>query len=153
MSVQGTFAFVAHCGADASTVMDVLDDVDNWPSWARPLLMQAQWERWGQGQPGGVGAVRKVGAWPVWIRELILTRDARGHTYTVISPAVFSDYLGSVRITDSPDDGVDIEWRIAFAAKHSVMTPALRVALRATISGLLQRLVATAERRAEGAVG
>ncbi|MCX2930677.1 SRPBCC family protein [Mycobacterium sp. CVI_P3] len=150
MSVQGTFAFIAHCRADASAVMDVLDDVDDWPSWARPLLVQAQWERWGEGSAGGVGAVRKLGAWPVWIRELILTRDERGHTYTVISPAVFTHYLGSVRITDSLDGGVDAVWRITFTAKHSVMAPLLRAALRTTISGLLQRLVATAERRAQG---
>ncbi|BBY62681.1 SRPBCC family protein [Mycolicibacterium helvum] len=151
MTVQGTFAFVAHCQADAATVMDVLDDVDNWPSWARPLLLQAQWERWGEGQPGGVGAVRRLGAWPVFIRELILTRDAGGHTYTVISPAVFSHYLGSVTIAESPDGGVEVEWRIAFTPKRPAMAPVLRAMLRTTISGLLQRLVATAERRAQGA--
>jgi hypothetical protein len=145
MSVQGEFAFIAHCDADATAVLQVLEDVDGWSDWARPLIAQARWERWGQGRPGGPGAVRRLGVWPMWIRELILSRESTGHTYTVIDPPLFSRYLGSVDVRESPSGGVDVEWRVSFVARHPVMAPALRLVLRTTIAGLLTRLTAAAQ--------
>ncbi|SPX87971.1 SRPBCC family protein [Mycobacteroides abscessus] len=145
MSAQVEFSFTARCRADATRVMSILDDVDRWPTWARPILVAAQWERWGEGNLGGPGAIRRLGAWPVWIRELIVTRDSRGHTYTVISPAMFSHYLGTVSIDDRPGGGVDVLWRVEFVARRSMLTPVLKIALERTISGLLRRLVAVAE--------
>jgi hypothetical protein len=135
--------------------MRVLNDVDHWPSWSRPLLLQAQWERWGEDSLGGPGAIRKVGAWPLWIRETILTRESHGHTYTVISPAVFNHYVGTVNVNEWPAGGVDVEWRITFTARHAAMTPLLRVVMRKTISGLLKRLTAAAQReqRTEDQIG
>lgn len=146
MSTPVQFSFSAHCRADAAAVMSVLDDVDHWPRWTRPLLLKAQWERWGDGELGGPGAVRKLGAWPVWIRELILARHSHGHTYTVISPALFSHYLGAVDITDRPDCGVDVLWRVEFTARRAVLTPVLKSVLENTISGLLDRLVDETQR-------
>ena len=144
MTAHGEFAFSAECHTDASTVMRVLDDVDGWTKWARPLIVQARWERWGEGQPGGPGAIRKLGAWPLWIREMIVSRESCGHAYTVISPALFSHYLGAVTIRDRAT-GVEVEWRVSFVARHSVMKPLLQAVLKTTIAGLLKRLTATAE--------
>ncbi len=95
--------------------------------------------------PAGPGAVRKIGAWPIWIRELILTRDAGGQTYTVISPAVFTHYLGSVTVRPAAAGGVDVEWRIEFAARHRITAPLLNAVLQGTIAGLLTRLIKAAE--------
>jgi hypothetical protein len=145
------FSFSADCDADAETVMRVLDDVDRWPTWARPLILQAGWERWGAGEIGGPGAIRKLGAWPVWIRELILTRERNGHTYTVISPASFTHYLGSVNVVDRPTGGVEIEWRVEFTARRPALAPVLRTVLMKTISGLLTRLVVVAQRETRAA--
>lgn len=139
------FAFSSHCDADAATVMGVLDDVDGWVRWVRPLALQARWDTWGQSAPAGAGAVRKLGAWPVWIKELILSRDARGHTYTVISPALFTSYLGQVTVTDSDLGGVDIKWSVEFIPRYAVMAPIARMVLEATISRLLGRLVVAAQ--------
>jgi hypothetical protein len=150
-TAQVSFSFTADCDADAETVMRVLDDVDRWPSWARPLLLQAAWERWGVAEIGGPGAIRKLGAWPVWIRELILTREPNGHTYTVISPASFSHYLGTVNVADRSTGGVQIDWRVEFTARSAALTPVLRTVLMKTISGLLARLVVVAQREAQAA--
>jgi hypothetical protein len=151
MTAQVTFSYAAACDTDAETVMRVLDDVDRWPTWARPLLLQAGWERWGDGEVGGPGAIRKLGAWPMWIRELILTREPNGHTYTVISPASFSHYLGTVNIVDRSTGGVEIEWRVEFTARRAVLTPVVRTVLMKTISGLLTRLVVVAQRETRAA--
>lgn len=148
MSAQVRFSFSAYCPVDAATVLHVLDDVDHWSDWARPLLLQAQWERWGEGSRGGPGAIRKLGAWPVWIRELILTRGPHGHTYTVVSPAAFSHYLGEICISDHPDGGVDVLWRVEFIARRAALSSVLEAVLKMTISGLLTRLAAAAAREA-----
>jgi len=95
------FAFSRHCEADRATVMQILDDVDNWASWARPFALHARWQTWGSETPAGRGAVRTLGAWPVLIKELILTHDDHGHTYTVISPPLFTSYLGQVTVSES----------------------------------------------------
>jgi hypothetical protein len=139
------FAFTSRCRASAETVLRLLDDVDGWSAWARPLLLHTRWERWGESTPAGPGAVRKLGAWPIWIHELILTRDASGQTYTVISPALFTRYLGSVTVGPAAAGGVDIEWRIDFVARHRITAPLLRSALQTAIAGLLVRLTAAAE--------
>jgi hypothetical protein len=140
------FAFSSPCQASAATVLALLDDVDGWSSWARRLVMQTRWERWGESSPAGPGAVRKVGVWPVWIRELILTRDDCGQTYTVISPAVFTRYLGSITVRPAAAGGVDVEWRIEFVTKRRVAAPLLNSLLQKTIAGLLARLVDAAEK-------
>lgn len=141
------FAFSSSCRASAETVLALLDDVDGWSAWARPLVMQTSWERWGDSTPAGVGAIRKVGAWPVWIRELILTRDDTGQTYTVISPSAFTHYLGSVTLRPLASGGVDVEWRVEFVARRRIADPVLNAMLQTTIAGLLKRLVKAAERR------
>jgi hypothetical protein len=145
VNARGQFAYAAHCDAEASTVLALLDDVDGWTRWARPLIAQARWDGWGAGGVGGPGAVRRIGAWPMWIRELILTRGPCGHTYTVVSPTLFTRYLGSVDVRGCPSGGVEVEWRVEFIARHSVLTPLLEAVLTRTIAGLLTRLTATAE--------
>jgi hypothetical protein len=140
------FAFASPCQASAETVLALLDDVDGWSAWARPLVMQTRWERWGESSTAGPGAIRKVGAWPVWIRELILTRDDGGQTYTVVSPSAFTRYLGSITVRPAAAGGVDIEWRIEFVAKRRLAAPLLNALLQKTIAGLLARLVGAAEK-------
>jgi len=139
------FAFTSPCEASAETVLGLLDDVDGWSAWARPLVMQTRWERWGESMPAGPGAVRKIGAWPVWIRELILSRDDNGQTYTVIRPAAFTHYLGSVTARPAAAGGVVVEWRIEFVARRQIAAPLLNAVLQKTIAGLLKRLVKAAE--------
>ena len=142
------FAFTSPCQASAATVLTILDDVDAWTQWARPLVMQTRWERWGEPTPAGPGAIRKIGAWPVWIRELILTRDDTAQTYTIISPAAFTHYLGTITVRPSSTGGVDIEWRIEFVARRRLAGPLLEAVLQTTIAGLLKRLVHAADQTA-----
>lgn len=140
------FAFSRHCDADAATVMRLLDDVDNWASWARPFALRARWQTWGHATPAGPGAVRMLGAPPVWIKELILSHDDHGQTYTVISPPLFASYLGQVTISESDLGGVDVDWRVAFTARFVGMGSFARTVLEVAVSGLLERLVSAAER-------
>jgi len=85
----------------------------------------------------------------VWIRELIVTRDAGGQTYTVIKPERFHALPG----VDLGDRGgyrrASIsEWRIDSPPPPGDGPPAARCSA-VTIAGLLKRLTAAAERHAE----
>ena len=83
----------------------------------------------------------------MWIRELILTRDDTGQTYTIVSPAAFTHYLGSVTVRPGATGGVDVEWRVEFEARRRIADPLLNAVLQKTIAGLLKRLVKAAERK------
>jgi hypothetical protein len=144
------FAFSSHARAAPETVTQLLDDVDGWTKWARPVVLQTRWETWGHPAQAGPGAVRRLGAWPVWIRELILSNESGLQTYTILSPATFERYHGAVAVTASDHGGTDIDWRIEFVARQRFMGPLFQVVLEATIAALLKRLTAAAENQSEG---
>jgi hypothetical protein len=48
--------------ASAATLFRIVADGANYSSWAKPIIMQSSWQRQGDPAPGGIGAVRKVGA-------------------------------------------------------------------------------------------
>ncbi|ORA11420.1 SRPBCC family protein [Mycobacterium arosiense] len=143
----------AHSRADSAAIISLLDDVDGWSNWARPLVWQTRWERWGQPAPAGPGAVRRVGLWPGFIREQILSRDSHGQTYTVITPVTFRCYHGAVHITPA-SPGTDIDWQVQFVPRAAAAGPFLHKALQYVIAGLLAKLAAQAESLyATGGVG
>jgi len=55
--------------APAATLFRLVADGANWSKWAKPIVLQSSWARQGDPAPGGVGAVRKVGMWPLLVQE------------------------------------------------------------------------------------
>lgn len=143
---QRRFVVQAHTRAQPAAVKALLDDVDGWSSWARPILARTRWEKWGNPVPAGPGAVRKLGAWPVWIREQILTNTDTGQTYTIVSPPLFNHYLGTVELTPAADGGTDVSWQVEFVSRIPGGGGAAHAVLHATISALAKRLAAAADR-------
>jgi hypothetical protein len=139
------FTHIGHTRANSDVVGQLLDDVDGWPRWARPLVLHAQWERWGTPTPGGIGAVRRLGARPVWIREQIIEREPGHQRYTVLSPNLFRSYTGTVTWVPDASGGTKIEWSVEFVSRNRLAAPLHLRALRFMIGGLLQRLIATAD--------
>ncbi|MDR3655959.1 MAG: SRPBCC family protein [Mycobacterium sp.] len=140
------FLVQAHSRAPVGTVKALLDDADRWTRWARPILAQTRWEKWGDPIPAGPGAVRRLGTWPMWIREQILTNTDRVQTYTVVSPPLFSHYLGTVELTAAPDGGTDVSWQVEFVSRVPGGSGAAYAVLHGTISALAKRLAAAADR-------
>lgn len=136
----------AHTHADAATVTGLLDDVDTWASWTRPLLAHTTWSKWGNPAPGGVGAVRQLGVWPVYIRELITSHQPGQHQeYTVLSPDLFTDYLGRINLRGQPDGGTLITWTVEFTPRWAALGLIARFALSRTIGRLAHRLACAAD--------
>ncbi len=83
------FSFEIHrtSSAPAATVFRLLADGGNWSSWAKPIVLQSSWARQGDPAPGGVGAVRQIGVWPVLAQEEIVEYEQdRRQVYKVIRP-------------------------------------------------------------------
>ena len=147
MSRTWEFSHAAFTEASVPVVAQVLADADGWARWARPYLAQSHCERWGVDTETGVGAVRRVGAAPVWIRELITEWDPAGHqTYTMLSPYVFDRYRGMVSFTEVVDGGTHIVWSVDFESRPILSGLVLRSVMSFVIAGLLGRLVAECDR-------
>jgi len=77
------------------------------------MVLQTELESWGADSAHGAGAIRRVGAPPVWIREMILDWDpAVGQVYTVLSPALFSHYRGEIAFEPTEFGGTHIRWTV-----------------------------------------
>lgn len=147
MSRTREFVHTALTEASVPVVAQVLADADGWAGWARPYLAQSSCERWGVDSDTGVGAVRRVGVAPVWIRELITDWDPAGHqTYTMLSPYLFDRYRGMVNFTEVPDGGTRIVWSVNFEPRPMLSGSALKSSMSFVIAGLLGRLAAECDR-------
>jgi hypothetical protein len=142
------FTHHARTLADPVTVTDLLDDVDSWSTWSRPWLAQTSWERWGSSTAGGVGAVRRLGLWPTYIREQITSYEQGDHQeYTVLSPHLFREYLGRVTVVSTGRTGTLITWHVEFEPRFARLgSPTHRV-----LSGVISRLCVRLARAADSA--
>ncbi|PRX44639.1 polyketide cyclase/dehydrase/lipid transport protein [Prauserella shujinwangii] len=123
-------------------------DGAGWSDWAKPVIVVSGWERLGTPEPGGVGAIRKVGAWPLLMREETVEYEpGRRHVYTFAgAPEPVGDYRAEVLFTPTDSGGTELCWRGSFTAKIPGSGPLARVLLEGAIRYLSARLVRAAER-------
>lgn len=140
-------AHVKEIDAASGIVFDILDDAANWQAWARPVVAQSRWERWGDGHAGGVGGVRAVGLWPVFMREQILEIEPGvSQKYTMVSPDLFDSYVGQVRITPLSESRCRLEWQVRFESRFgSASGKIMRQGLSFVIGRIVQSLADAAE--------
>jgi uncharacterized protein YndB with AHSA1/START domain len=130
--------------AAPEAVFALLADGTSWSRWAGPLIRRSTWDREGTPPPGGVGAVRKLGAPPVYSREEIVEYDPPGHlAYTILSGQPVRDYRADVRL--HPDGGgTRIEWGASFRPVIPGTGRFVRWYLAAIVGGFARRLAAYA---------
>lgn len=122
-----------------------------WARWGRPVVWQASWEREGDPAPAGVGAIRRIGLWPLLVREETVEYEPnRRHVYTLIGPGPASTmrYHAEVLFTPNAAGGTDLRWHGSFTEASPGTGPPVRAILRATISFFATRLTRAAERDA-----
>lgn len=140
------FFHYAETEAEPAVVADLLDDVNDWSAWARPVLARAKWIRRGDTQPAGTGAVRRLGLWPLVIREKITSYErGRFQEYTVLSPHLFSSYLGRICLSARPRGGTAISWSVHLAPRLAMVGPLAALALDHAIARLLRNLARAAD--------
>lgn len=133
--------------APAATLFRLETDGGRWSQWAKPVVMQSTWEQMGDPAPGGVGAVRKIGLWPLLMREKTVEYEQdRRHVYTLIGPpSPARDYHGEVLLTPNELGGTDVRWRGWFTEGLRGTGPLMLVILRGAVQLILGRLVKAAE--------
>jgi hypothetical protein len=145
-----TFSFEINrtTSAPAATLFRLETDGGRWSEWAKPIVVQSSWERQGDPAPGGPGAVRKVGLWPLLMREKTLEYEQdRRHVYTLIGPpSPAKDYRGEVLLTPNAAGGTDVRWTGSFTERLRGTGPVMLVFLRGAVQLILGRLVKAAER-------
>src|SRR3954464_13566982 len=78
-TVSASYEVTEHSAAPPEKVFGLLADGAGWSAWAGPMVIRSWWERQGEGEPGGVGAIlaRKLGG--LRRREEIVEYDAPRH--------------------------------------------------------------------------
>jgi Polyketide cyclase / dehydrase and lipid transport len=139
--------------APAATVFRLVADGANWSAWAKPIVVHSSWARQGNPAPGGIGAVRKVGMWPVYVQEETVAYEPdRRHAYKLVGPRTpAKDYSGEVVLTPNPSGGTDIRWTGSFTEGVRGTGPLMRAAMGGAVRFFAGQLVKAAER--ECAVG
>jgi hypothetical protein len=138
--------------APAATLFRLETDGANWAEWAKPIVVQSSWARQGDPAPGGVGAVRKVGLWPVLVQEETVEYEQdRRHVYKLVGPASpAKDYFGEVVFTPNATGGTDLHWSGSFIEGVPGTGRVMRAALGGAVRYFAGRLVKEAERQSGG---
>ena len=125
--------------APAATLFRLETDGARWSEWAKPLVIQSSWGQQGDPPPAGVGAVRRVGMWPMLMREkAIVYEQDRRRVYAQIGPPLpAKDYRAEMLLTPNPAGGTD---------GLPGTGPVMLIFLRSVVSFLARRLVKAAER-------
>jgi Polyketide cyclase / dehydrase and lipid transport len=134
--------------APAATLFQLVSDGGNWSSWAKPIVLSSSWARQGDPAPGGVGAIRKIGMWPVLVQEETVEYEQdRRHAYKLVGPpSPARDYFGEVVLTPNVAGGTDIRWAGSFIEGVPGTGPLMRSALGGAVRFFAGRLVKAAER-------
>ena len=142
--------------APPATLFRLETDGARWADWAKPLIVQSSWEQQGDPAPGGIGAVRKVGLWPVLMREKTVEYEQdRRHVYELIGPSTpAKDYRAEALFTPNASGGTDLRWRGSFTEGVPGTGPIMLVFLRGALQLISLRMIKAAERETRtGATG
>jgi len=142
-----SFSAEATSSAAPDAVFALLADATVWKDWAGPLIRDSFWEREGTPPPGGVGAIKRLGAKPVYSREETVEYDPpKRYSYTILSGQPVRSYRADVDLTPV-DGGTHIRWAGRFEPKIPGTGPFMRWYLGRIIAGFTRRLAAYPEKR------
>lgn len=148
-----TFEVNKTTSAPPAIVFRLVSDGANWKDWAKPIVMSSSWARQGDPAPGGVGSIRKVGMFPMFVQEETVEYEPdRLHVYKLVGPGQpVNDYRGEVALTPTASGGTDIRWSGSFTEKARGTGPAAKAAMGGAVKFFAGKLVQAAEREAAAA--
>ena len=144
---MSSYEVTAHSSAPPERVFALLDDALSWKQWAKPTIGRAEWEREGDPPPGGVGAIRKLGRWPIYGREEIVASEPPSHyAYTMLSGNPVRNYRADITLVSDDAGGTRITWSATFDPLVPGTGRLLAAVYRRLISGFARKVAAYAER-------
>jgi len=142
-----SFTTEAMSSAPPDVVFAVLADATRWKDWAGWFIRDSSWEREGTPSPGGVGAIKRLGAKPVYSREETIDFDPPKHyAYRILSGQPVKAYRADVDLTPV-DGGTRIRWAFRFEPKIPGTGAFMRFYLGRIVAGLARRLATYAEKQ------
>lgn len=133
--------------ADPATLFRLAADGSRWSEWAGPLIPSSSWVRRGEPDPGGIGAVRKLGVGPLGVKEETTAYEQDTlHAYKLLGLAPVSGYHAEVRFAPTADGRTELTWRGEFTERVPGTGRVFQRALRAVIGQMATRLTSYAER-------
>jgi hypothetical protein len=144
-----TYEFTVACSAPPDMVFDVIADVTRWNEWAGWSVGSSTFEREGDPAPGGVGAARKMGRWPLFSRERVIEYQApRHYSYEVVSGFPVRGYHADVDLLDDGNGGTTIRWAGAFQPLVPYTGELMELLVGRGVHEYARRAAKEAERRA-----
>ena len=145
-----TYEFSVACNAPADVVFEVIADVTRWHEWAGWSVGASTFERVGEPAPGGIGAVRKIGRWPVFTREQVIEYDPPHHyAYTVLSGFPVRGYHADVDLIPDGGSGTTMRWAGAFEPLVPWTGELMEALVGRGVHDYAKRAAKEAERRAK----
>jgi len=144
----GEFSYevTAESKASPEAVFAVLADGSRWKEWAGAMIRHSSFEREGTPAPGGVGAIRRVGSWPLYGREEIVEYEPPTRlAYTILSGQPIRNYKAIVELAPR-GGGTAIRWSATFDPKIPGTGRLFSRYFAALIGGFAKRLAERAER-------
>lgn len=138
-----TFAVSVRSAAPPEKVFAVLADAPRWREWAGPSIRESAWISTGSPEPGGVGAVRRLGAWPLYTVETITEYDPPSLLAYDVRGLPVRDYSCAVELAPDGRGGTVVRWTGAFRAPRP-LAPVVRPALSRVVRGFAVALAQTA---------
>jgi hypothetical protein len=103
-----------YSSATPEEVFELVADANTWKKWAGPMIMRSWFGREGDPAPGGVGAIRRLGAPGFATSEEIIEYDPPHYlAYTILGRAPMRGYRAIVSL-DPHEGGTRITWAGAF---------------------------------------
>jgi uncharacterized protein YndB with AHSA1/START domain len=142
-----SFTFTREIAAPVETVFDVLTDHAGY-SKLTPLR-KSELERRGEGDPNGVGAIRKLTAVGPPMREEVIAYEAPSRfSYKVLSGLPVRDHVGTVELSQDQDGGTKMVYAVRTQPTLPVVGFAVVAAIRQAVKGLIDGVAKESERRA-----
>jgi hypothetical protein len=126
--------------AQPSEVFELVADATTWKRWAGPMIMKSWFGREGTPAPGGVGAIRRLGAPGFATSEEITEYDPPHYlAYTILGRAPMRGYRAIVSL-DPEKGGTRITWAGAFEPVVPGTGRLLAWVLKRIIGGMVKGL-------------
>lgn len=146
-----TFQVNRSSSADPATLFGMVADGARWPEWAKPIVPSGAMVATGEPEPLGVGAVRKVGAGKIGVKErTVAHEDGRLHAYELVTPGPVKNYHAEVRFDPRQGGGTELRWSGSMEEKIPGTGKLISKAMGALIGTLATKLVKAAERPTGG---
>lgn len=144
---MASFTFTRAIDAPVETVFEVLTDHEGYAKLTP--LRKSELERRGEGEPNGVGAIRKLTAVGPPMREEVIAYEVpRRFSYKVLSGLPVRDHVGTVELSADQGGGTKMVYAVRTQATLPVVGFAVVAAIRQAVKGLIDGVAKESERRA-----